>query len=132
MIVNVQLNLIILAVRDLERAWAFYRQVFEWEILVNAPTYKEFRMKSRQRLGLYHHEGFGRNTGQTAALPPEGQTSATELYFYAEDPPVLMARLKEAGARLLSPMSRRAWNDEAAYFVDPDGNVLVIATEPAG
>lgn len=47
------LALIILAGRDLQRSSEFYSQVFEWPILVDAPSYKEFQMPSGQRLGIY-------------------------------------------------------------------------------
>ena len=36
-------------------------------------------------------------------------------------------RLVRAGARELSPLAVRPWGDEAAYFADPSGNVLVVA-----
>ncbi len=122
-----KLVLVILAVRDLSRAVAFYREVFDWLVLVEVPVYVEMEMPGGQRLGLYHHEGFARNTGLRAASPPEGHTAATELYFHTEDPVTTMDRLKRAGARLLSPMSARPWGDEAAYFADPEGNVIVVA-----
>jgi hypothetical protein len=35
--------------------------------------------------------------------------------------------MEQAGARELSPLRRRDWSDEAAYFADPSGNVLVVA-----
>jgi uncharacterized glyoxalase superfamily protein PhnB len=39
----------------------------------------------------------------------------------------MVERLHSAGARALSPLGPRDWGDEAAYFADPDGNVLVVA-----
>jgi uncharacterized glyoxalase superfamily protein PhnB len=36
-------------------------------------------------------------------------------------------RLTAAGARVLSPVAPRDWGDDAAYFADPDGNVIVVA-----
>jgi len=38
-----------------------------------------------------------------------------------------LERLREPGARPLSPRADRNWGDEAAYFADPDGNVLAVA-----
>ena len=126
-----KLVLIILAVRDLARAVAFYREVFGWPVLVEVPVYVEMEMPGGQRVGLYDHEGFARNTGRCAACAPEDHTAATELYFHADDPAPLMERLGRAGARLLSPLGPRPWGDEAAFFADPEGNVLVVA-RPAG
>jgi len=56
-----------------------------------------------------------------AALAP------AELYLHTSDLDAAIARLAAAGARLLSPRGPRAWGDEAAYFADPDGHVLVLA-----
>jgi predicted enzyme related to lactoylglutathione lyase len=127
-----RLALIILAVRDLPRALSFYRHVFDWPILVQVPVYAEFRLPDGQRLGLYDREGFGRNTGQTASTAAEGQTASTELYFYAEDVSDLCSRLEAAGARILSPLAARTWGDEAAYYADPDGNVIAVARPAVG
>lgn len=124
--------LIILAVSDLDRSLKFYREVFGWPQLVDAPVYAEFELPGGLRLGLYEREGFGRNTGQAPAAVPQGSLAATEIYFHAEDVHALIARLEAAGARPLSPLAVRDWNDEAAYFADPDGNVLVAARPSAG
>jgi catechol 2,3-dioxygenase-like lactoylglutathione lyase family enzyme len=126
-----KLVLIILAVSDLPRAVEFYQRAFGWPVRVQVPVYVELEMPGGQRLGLYHHEGFGRNTGRPAALAPAGRTTGTELYFYAPDVPAALARLEAAGATVLSPLQLRPWSDEAAYFADPDGNVVVIARSPA-
>jgi uncharacterized glyoxalase superfamily protein PhnB len=58
---------------------------------------------------------------------PAGELSTTELYFYADDGDAAAAALVAAGARCLSPLAPRPWGDEAAYFADPSGNVLVVA-----
>lgn len=122
-----RLVLLILAVRDLPRAVAFYRSVFGWPLRVEVPVYVELEMPGGQRLGLYQHEGFARNTGLPAAAPLPEHTTASELYFHTEELPATAERLAQAGARLLSPAALRPWGDEAAYFADPDGNVIVVA-----
>jgi hypothetical protein len=38
-----------------------------------------------------------------------------------------IANLEEAGGRPLSPLSARAWGEEAAWFADPDGNLVAVA-----
>lgn len=121
------LALIILAVSDLERSLAFYRRVFDWQQIVNAPSYVEFELPNDLRLGLYLREGFARNVGQTPLLVPESGLTSTEIYFQTDDLAGLIARLNQAGARQLGPLALRDWGDEAAYFADPDGNVIVAA-----
>ncbi len=119
--------LTILAVSDLPRAVAFYSEAFGWEQLVDVPVYAEFALPGGMRLGLYERQGFGRNTGQIPARIAEGQLAPTELYFHVDDVDPAIGRLTRAGARCLSPLAPRDWDDEAAYFADPDGNVLVVA-----
>lgn len=119
--------LTILAVRELVAAKSFYVSAFNWPVTVNAPAYIEFALPGGMRLGLYDREGFGRNTGQVPEQIPSGQLAPTELYFYVEEMETAIRQLTQAGARALSPLQRRDWGDEAAYFADPDGNVLVLA-----
>lgn len=124
---NAQPALIILAVSDLPRAVRFYRSAFGWPQEVDVPVYAEFAMPGDQRLGLYERGAFGRNTGQTPDATPDGALTGTELYFYPADLPAAIVRLEASGARMLSKLTKRDWGDEAAYFADPDGNVLVMA-----
>lgn len=122
-----RLALVILAVGDLPRATAFYREAFGWPLAVEAPVYVEFALPAGLRLGLYDRRGFSRNTGLPPATPPAGATTGTELYLVPPNLELALARLEEAGGRLLSPLLPRDWGDEAAYYADPDGNVLVLA-----
>ena len=119
--------LTILAVADLPRAVAFYRDAFGWEQMVDAAVYVEFRLPGGMALGLYERNGFGRNTGQVPAAVPPGALAGTELYLRTDDLAGAAARLEAAGARLLSPAAPRDWGDTVAYYADPDGNVLAIA-----
>lgn len=119
--------LTILAVEDLRRSVAFYTTAFDWPQIVDAPVYAEFSLPEGMRLGLYQREGFGRNTGQVPARITSGELAPTELYLYPDDLDEAIPRLEAAGARKLSDRAARDWGDEAAYFADPDGNVLVLA-----
>lgn len=119
--------LTILAVEDVAASLSFYQAAFGWMPAVETPVYVEFSVTGGQRIGLYEREGFGRNTGQTPAKMPSGELAATELYFHTDDIRAAIERIKRAGARELSPLERRDWGDEAAYFADPSGNVLVLA-----
>lgn len=112
---------------DLPRSVQFYRDAFGWTSPVGTPTYTEFSVPGGMRLGLYRRESFALNTGRTPWRVPEAELAPTELYLHVPDVPSAIARIERAGARLLSPLSPREWGDEAAYFADPDGNVLVLA-----
>jgi len=121
--------LTILAVEDLERATRVYRRAFGWDVAVGAPVYVEFELPDGQRIGLYQREGFANNTGELPSRIDEGRISATELYLRCDDLEPAIARLERAGARSLSAQAARPWGDEAAYFADPDGNVLVVSRQ---
>jgi len=86
----------------------------------------ELDLPDGQGLGLYHREGFAQNTGEAPAVAPEGPIMGTETYLYCEDLEGAIARIEAAAGRMLSPLVARPWSDEAAYFDDPDGNVVVV------
>lgn len=119
--------LTILAVENLPRAAAFYAGGFGWRQAVDAPVYAEFELPGGMRLGLYERAGFGRNTGQVPVRTPAGELAPTELYLHVDDVEAAVERLRRAGARQLRALAPRDWGDEAAYFADLDGNVVVLA-----
>ena len=121
--------LTILAVEDLDASTRFYQEAFGWPRLVTAPVYSEFELPGGMRLGVYERNGFGRNTGQVPSRIDRGRLAPTELYFHTDDVEQAIARMRTAGARELSALAPREWGDEAAYFADPDGNVIVLARQ---
>jgi predicted enzyme related to lactoylglutathione lyase len=127
MSMETRLALVILAVEDLPRARAFYQRAFGWTLAVDEAVYVELHLPDRQRLGLYDRRGYQRNVGQAPVAVPAGGISGAELYFHTEDVASTIARVEAAGGRLLSALAARDWGDEAAYYADPDGNVIVVA-----
>jgi predicted enzyme related to lactoylglutathione lyase len=119
--------LTILAVRDLARSVAFYRAAFGWPTRVEAPVYVEFDLGDGRGLGLYDREGYAKNTGRMPVEVREGEITGTEIYLHVDHVEDAVRRLTDAGARLLSPAAPRDWGDVAAYFADPDGNVIAVA-----
>jgi predicted enzyme related to lactoylglutathione lyase len=119
--------LTILAVAELERAVRFYRDAFGWKPRVETPVYVELELPDGRGLGLYQRDGFSRNTGQMPTAVPNGEIGGTEIYLHSDDLHTTIERVEVAGARKLSELAPRDWGDEAAYFADPDGNVVVLA-----
>lgn len=124
--------LTILAAAEIEPLVAFYREAFGWPITVRTPVYVELAIEHGRRLGIYQREGFGRNTGRVPFRVPEGELAPVELYLDAPDLDEAIARLERIGARALGPRAPRPWGDEAAYFADPEGNVVVVSRPLAG
>jgi uncharacterized glyoxalase superfamily protein PhnB len=123
--------LTILAVDDFLRAREFYVAAFGFALTVDVPVYAEFEMEDGRRLGIYQRESFGVNTGVVPKKILAGELSGAELYFHCDDPETQCEKLRAAGATELSPWQTRAWGDDAAYFRDFDGHVIVIARERA-
>ncbi|MCA9708571.1 MAG: VOC family protein [Myxococcales bacterium] len=122
-----RLALVILAVADLPRAVAFWSEAFGLRPTVQTPVYVELALEGGPRLGLYDRRGFGRNLGVEPAAPSPTAPQPTELYFHCDDLDQAIAQVQQAGGVLLSARALRDWGDEAAYFRDPDGNVVVVA-----
>ncbi len=121
--------LTILAVSDLTVSKRFYDTAFNWTKEVETPVYIEYILPGGMRLGLYQRDGFIKNTIIEAQKPIDGSTTSTELYFYCNNILESIDLIEEAGAKLLSPLEQRDWGDEAAYFSDPDNNVIVLASQ---
>jgi predicted enzyme related to lactoylglutathione lyase len=57
----------------------------------------------------------------------DGAITGAEIYLRCDDVEAAVDRLEAAGGRLLSALAPRDWGDDAAYYADPDGNVIVVA-----
>jgi catechol 2,3-dioxygenase-like lactoylglutathione lyase family enzyme len=124
---------IVLAVTDVDRSRAFYEQAFGWKPHLSWPeTYSELALPGEDRIGLYRRDGFAASAGAGPLEVAEGRQTGTELYVRVDDLETAMERLRKAGARRLSGLAVREWGDEAAYFADPDGNVVAVARRLPG
>jgi predicted enzyme related to lactoylglutathione lyase len=128
---KIQLGGVILAVRDFPKMVKFYRDAFGWDQTVDSDVYVEFCLPGGSRVGLYERVAFGINTDEVPVNIPKGALSPTELYLLVDDPEQAMESLRAAGARLLSPFRARSWGDAAAYYADPEGNVIAVASSSA-
>lgn len=121
-------GLTILAVTDVSRVAEFYRRAFGWPSPVEVPVYVQFDLPDGNQLGIYQREAYATNTGGLVPAPvPPGAITGTELYFRVPDLGPAIDKLRAAGARELAPRARKPWGEEAAYFADPEGNVVVVA-----
>ena len=116
----------ILAVADLSRSLDFYTKAFDWSIRTQSKSYAEFELPGGLALALCTAEGFEKIVGSPPRLAENG-VSSVQVYLRSDDLPRSIARLHAAGARALSKASDRDWGEEAAYFADPDGHVLVVS-----
>jgi len=121
-----RLSMVILAVDDVEKIASFYGLAFGWPRRVDEPVLVEFALPDGRGVALYQERGFAANTGRKPTRFSGYGTTSTELYFRCEDLAACIARLTDAGARLLAERTPKPWGDEVAYFADPEGNVLAV------
>jgi predicted enzyme related to lactoylglutathione lyase len=123
---------VIFAVSDLARSLEFYERAFGWprNEWIDYGNYVELLPPGGGALGLFERAGFASMVGGAPVDVPEGSVAPAYLYVRVEDVEATVARLEEAGGRPLSPLAGRSWGERAAWFGDPDGNVVAVA-EPA-
>jgi len=87
----------------------------------------EFLPPDGGALGLYDRDGFAETVGAYPTDVPEDRVTPAYLYVRVDDVEATAGRIQEAGGRGLSPLSARPWGEKAAWFADPDGNVVAVA-----
>ena len=120
---------VILAVSDLKRALAFYEGVFGWRRndRIDYANYVELHPDDGGTLGLYEREGFAGTVGAEPLAIDNGKVAPSYVYVRVDDVENAVTRLTAAGGRPLSPLTARQWGETAAWFADPDGNVVAVA-----
>ena len=100
----------ILYVADVDRAARFYQQAFGFEQTYRWEDDYIAVRRGDSQLGLGRGEGRG----------------WFELCIYVDDVDATAERLRELGARELSPPADMPWNERLAYFEDADGHKLHV------
>ena len=120
---------VIFAVSDLRRSLDFYEQAFDWprNERIDYDNYVELHPSDGGTLGLYDREGYADMVGAAVAEPAPGRVSPAYVYVRVEDARAAADRIAAAGGRSLSPLSPHSWGETAAWFADPDGNVIAVA-----
>jgi predicted enzyme related to lactoylglutathione lyase len=124
---------VIFAVSELVRSLDFYERAFDWprNERIDYANYVELFPADGGTLGLYERQGFAQEVGAEPVDVPTGHAPPSYLYTRVEDVEATVARIEEAGGRPLSPLTTRAWGERAAWFADPDGNVVAVAGHTA-
>jgi catechol 2,3-dioxygenase-like lactoylglutathione lyase family enzyme len=119
---------VIFAVSDVGRSATFYERALGWprNERISFRNYVEFVSPDGGSLGLYDRTGYA---GEVGAEPAELNGHIAPAYLYVRVPDVERAveAFEAAGGRPLSPLADRVWGERAAWFADPDGNVVAVA-----
>ena len=122
---------VVLAVGEIGRSVDFYERAFG---RARADRLRELRRvpAARRRLRRlvrvrWVRPGCRRELG----ADPGGRVAPAYVYVRVNDVAAAVARVEAAGGRPLSPLASHSWGEDAAWFADPDGNVIAVAQSSA-
>jgi len=139
-----RIDLITLAVDDLERALAFYREglglespgvtatEFDGDDTTPAGAIVMFRLGGGLILALYPRSELAKDAEIPSGPARSGEFSLGHLVASRADVDALLARAEAAGATVTSEPHDRPWGIYSGYFRDPDGHLWEIIHNPAG
>jgi uncharacterized glyoxalase superfamily protein PhnB len=118
----------ILYVTDQQASTEFYTKIFRQEPDLNVAGMTEFLLAENCKLGLMPNSGIARILSNATPHPDNGNgIPRCELYLYVEDIELEFSNAIKGGAKLISPIENRDWNDRVCYFADPDGHIIAFA-----
>jgi hypothetical protein len=131
-----RVNLVTLAVADLERSLAFYREglglqspgvtgeQYVGDEQNAAGEVVMFELEGGLILALYPH--LAKDANIDPREPGPGAFSLGQLVASREDVDAILTRAERAGATITEPPRERPWQIYSGYFRDPDGHLWEI------
>ena len=117
----------ILAVRDVDRSLAFYRDLlgFYVDAVYDDPPYATlFRAGMRLSLAEQGHRAPDHDVAMTA--PDDPRRSATMLVLEVEDAHAANVALDAGAAYFVAPLYSPPWGGHRFFVLDPDGFLVEI------
>jgi catechol 2,3-dioxygenase-like lactoylglutathione lyase family enzyme len=136
-----RLNVVTLAVGDLQRALVFYRDGLGLRTngivatdLVDEKTGAAgaivvFNLENGLILALYPRNELAKDAAVTAGPPQSGQFSLGQLVASRAEVDRILEQAAAAGA-VVTPPHDRPWGIYSGYFRDPDGHLWEIICNP--
>jgi uncharacterized protein len=136
-----RIHVITLAVNDLERALAFYRELgLESRGVIGAqyagdettPSGRAvmFELRDGLTLALSGREDLAKDANVPVAPPTAGHFSIGHLVGSRAEVDAVLRRAEAAGATLTDKPHERAWGIYSGYFRDLDGHLWEIIWNP--
>ena len=138
-----RVHVITLAVEDLERSLAFYRDGlgFDSAGVVGADLQDE-RTGAAGAIGMFNFAGgliftvyprteLAKDAGVPIGRPKTGEFSIGQAVATRAEVDATLLRAEAAGATLLDKPHDRPWGIYSGYFQDPDGHLWEIMHNPA-
>jgi catechol 2,3-dioxygenase-like lactoylglutathione lyase family enzyme len=124
---------VVFAVADLARSLDFYERAFGWprNEAIDYTNDVELLPPDGGSLGLFERDGFAGLVGGEPVEIPAGRMAPAYLYVRVDDAVAAVRRLEQAGGRRLGKLAPHSWGETAAWFADPDGNLVAVAERTA-
>ena len=138
-----RIHAITLAVEDMDRALAFYRDGLGLEStgVIGSEFHDEksgaegaiamFHLAGGLVLSIYPRTELARDAGVPYAPPKSGEFSLGHFVASRDEVDSLVARIGSAGGRLLEKPRDRPWGIYSGYVQDPDGHLWEIMHSPS-
>ena len=131
-----RIKVLTLAVSDLERSLAFYRDgmglptkgIIGTEFEDGAVVFID--MNDDLILALYPKTSLAKDAKIRATPPSPAELSIGHIVKSKQEVDAVMKQAEKAGARITDPAHDRFWGGYSGYFQDPDGHLWEIAWNP--
>jgi uncharacterized protein len=139
---DARIDVITLAVADLDRALAFYRDglglqtrgvigtEFVGDDTAPAGAIALFELRGGLIIALYPRTELAKDANVALAPPTPGEFSLGHLVSSKADVDALLSRAQAAGATLTDQPHDRPWGIYSGYFRDPDGHLWEVIWNP--
>ncbi len=139
---DARIDVITLAVADLDRALAFYRDglglpcrgVVGTEFLGDesspAGAMAPFDLRGGMMLALYPRSELAKDANVAPGPPESGEFSIGQLVSSRDEVDALLSQAEAAGATVTDRPHDRPWGIYSGYFRDPDGHLWEIIWNP--
>lgn len=140
--VEARIDVITLAVADLDRAIAFYRDglglqtqgvigtEFVGDDRTPAGAVAMFELRGGLILALYPRTELAKDANVALAPPTPGEFSIGHLVSSKAEVDALLSQAQAAGATITDQPHHRPWGIYSGYFRDPDGHLWEIIWNP--
>ncbi len=139
-----RIDVLTVAVDDLDRALAFYRDglgfpntgvvgtEFPGDDATPAGAVAMFELAGGMTFALYPRRELAKDANVPLVEPSAGGFSIGHFVPTEADVDALLARAEAAGATLTDTAHRRPWGLYSGYFRDPDGHLWEVIARPEG
>jgi catechol 2,3-dioxygenase-like lactoylglutathione lyase family enzyme len=139
---DARIDVITLAVADLDRALSFYRDglglesdgvigtEFVGDEVTPAGAVALFKLNGGLLLSLYPRAELAKDADVPLGPPKPGEFSVGQFVSTREEVDAVLARAQAAGALVTNPAHDRPWGIYSGYFRDPDGHLWEVIWNP--